>query len=238
MEISIGLAFLAGLASFLSPCVFSLVPAYIGYLSGRSVAISGENLPGSKVQTFTHGIAFVLGFSLIFILLGVTASALGRFLYDIRFWLAKIGGVLIILFGLHMTGILRIPFLEYDLRPQTRIDVRRSYFSSALMGIFFSAGWSPCVGPVLGAILTLALNGGSVSDGVKLLSAYSAGLAIPFLLAALGIGWVTAILKRYRKTMHYVEIAMGVILIGVGVMLILGTFEQLARFGLWVDFGL
>ncbi|GAP14746.1 cytochrome c biogenesis protein [Longilinea arvoryzae] len=238
MEVTIGLAFLAGLASFLSPCVFSLVPAYIGYLSGRSVAISGENLPGSKVQTFTHGIAFVLGFSLIFVLLGVTASVLGRFLYDIRFWLAKIGGVVIILFGLHMTGILRIPFLEYDLRPQTRIDVRRSYFSSALMGIFFSAGWSPCVGPVLGAILTLALNGGSVSDGVKLLSAYSAGLAIPFLLAALGIGWVTTVLKRYRKAMHYVEIVMGVILILVGVMLILGTFEQLARFGLWVDFGL
>ena len=137
-----------------------------------------------------------------------------------------------------MTGIFRIPFLEYDLRPQTRIDVRRSYFSSAMMGVFFSAGWSPCVGPVLGAILTLALNGGSISEGVKLLSAYSAGLAIPFLLAALGIGWVTAVLKKYKKVMHYVEIVMGIILVIVGVMLLLGTFEQLARFGLWVDFGL
>lgn len=238
MEVTIGLAFLAGLASFLSPCVFSLVPAYIGYLSGRSVVLEGERLPGSRLQTFTHGLAFVLGFSVIFILLGVTASVLGRFLYDVRFWLAKIGGVIVIIFGLHMTGVLRIPLLEYDLRPQTKIDVRRSYFSSALMGIFFSAGWSPCVGPVLGAILTLALNGGSVSEGVKLLSAYSAGLAIPFLLAAIGIGWVSTILKRYRKTMHYVEIAMGIILIIVGVMLLLGTFEQLARFGLWVNFGL
>ena len=111
-------------------------------------------------------------------------------------------------------------------------------FSSAMMGVFFSAGWSPCVGPVLGAILTLALNGGSISEGVKLLSAYSAGLAIPFLLAALGIGWVTAVLKKYKKVMHYVEIVMGIILVIVGVMLLLGTFEQLARFGLWVDFGL
>lgn len=238
MEVSIGLAFLAGLASFLSPCVFSLVPAYIGYLSGRSVAISAENLPGSRLQTFAHGIAFVLGFSLVFILLGVTASALGRFLYDIRIWLARIGGVLIILFGVHMTGILRIPFLEYDLRPQTKIDARRGYFSSVLMGVFFSAGWSPCVGPVLGAILTLALNGGSISEGVKLLSAYSAGLAIPFLAAALGIGWVTTILKRYRKVTHFIEIAMGIILILVGVLLLLGAFEQLANFGLWVDFGL
>lgn len=238
MEVTLGLAFLAGLASFLSPCVFSLVPVYIGYLSGRSVAINDENLPSTRWQTFSHGIAFVLGFSIIFILLGVTASALGRLLYDIRFWLAKIGGVIVIIFGLHMTGIVRIPFLEYDLRPQTRIDVRRSYFSSALMGVFFSAGWSPCVGPVLGAILTLALNGGSIAEGVKLLSAYSAGLAIPFLLAALGIGWVGAILKRYRKAIRYIEIAMGVLLIAVGVMLLLGTFEQLARFGLWVNFGL
>ena len=237
-EVTVGLSFLAGLASFLSPCVFSLVPAYIGYLSGRSVAVSGDNLPNSKLQTFMHGLAFVLGFSVVFILLGVTASLLGSFLYDIRFWLAKIGGVIVIIFGLHMTGIFRIPFLEYDLRPQTRIDVRRSYFSSALMGVFFSAGWSPCVGPVLGAILTLALNGGAISEGVKLLSAYSAGLAIPFLFAALGIGWVTAALKKYKNVMHYVEIAMGIILVIVGVMLLLGTFEQLARFGLWVDFGL
>jgi cytochrome c-type biogenesis protein len=106
------------------------------------------------------------------------------------------------------------------------------------MGIFFSAGWSPCVGPVLGAILTLALNGGSITKGVQLLSAYSAGMAIPFLLAALGIGWVSTILRKYGKAMHYIEIGMGVVLVAVGVMLFLGTFEQLARFGFFVDLGL
>ncbi|MEN6408507.1 MAG: cytochrome c biogenesis protein CcdA [Anaerolineaceae bacterium] len=238
MNISIGLAFLAGLASFLSPCVFSLVPAYIGYLSGRSIAATNEDGRTNRWSTFTHGLAFVLGFSLVFVILGVAVSALGGLLYDIRTWLAKIGGVVVVLFGLHMTGILRIPFLEYDLRPQTQIDERRGYLSSALLGIFFSAGWSPCVGPVLGAILTLAFNGGSVASGVKLLTSYSAGLAIPFLLAALGIGWVTTLLRKYQKAMRVVEIVMGVVLIAVGVMLFLGTFEQLAQFGGWVDFGL
>jgi cytochrome c-type biogenesis protein len=159
-------------------------------------------------------------------------------LYSLRTWIAKIGGIVVVIFGLHMTGIIRIPFLEYDLRPQSSPDRNRGYIASVLMGIFFSAGWSPCVGPVLGAILTLALNGGSIAKGVKLLSAYSVGLAIPFLLAALGIGWVTTILRRYGKVMRYVEIVMGVILIVVGAMLFLGTFEQLARFGFFVDLGL
>jgi cytochrome c-type biogenesis protein len=117
-------------------------------------------------------------------------------------------------------------------------DRKLGYLSSALMGVFFSAGWSPCVGPVLGAILTLAFNGGDLTVGTTLLSAYSAGLGIPFLVAALGIGWVSTILKKYNKTMRYVEIAMGVILVIVGIMLFAGTFELLARYGLWVDFGL
>ncbi|HEX2978795.1 MAG TPA: cytochrome c biogenesis protein CcdA [Anaerolineaceae bacterium] len=242
MNITIGLAFLAGLASFLSPCVFSLVPAYIGYLSGRSMVTTrledGSEVGIGRWQTFTHGVAFVLGFSIVFVLLGVAAAALGGLLYDVSNILAKVGGVIVILFGLHMTGLLRIPFLEYDLRPKSQLDERRSYFSSALMGVFFSAGWSPCVGPVLGAILTLAMQGGSISTGVGLLSAYSAGLAIPFLLAALGIGWVTRTLRKYRKVMHYIEIAMGVILIIVGAMLFLGTFNLLSRYGLFFDFGL
>jgi cytochrome c-type biogenesis protein len=230
-NVSLGLAFLAGLASFLSPCVFSLVPAYIGYLGGR--AAGGESAKSNRWMTFTHGLAFVLGFSVVFIFLGVAASAFGGLLFDIRTWLAKIGGILVVIFGLHMIGVFRIPFLEYDLRVHSQVDPRWGYISSALMGVFFSAGWSPCVGPVLGAILTLALNGGSVLLGVKLLSAYSAGLAIPFLIAALGIGWVSIILRKYSKVMRYVEIAMGVLLVIVGLMLFLGTFELLARYGLF-----
>lgn len=233
-NVGIGLAFLAGLASFLSPCVFSLVPAYIGYLGGRSAGGESNN----RWTIFSHGIAFVLGFSIVFILLGITASALGNILYLAREWLTKIGGLVVVIFGLHMTGIIRIPLLEYDTRKQDLPDPKLGYLSSALMGIFFSAGWSPCVGPVLGAILTLSFTGGSVLLGATLLSAYSAGLAIPFLVAALGIGWVTVIIRKYNRTMRIVEIIMGILLIVVGTMLFLGTFEQLSRFGVFVDFGL
>ncbi|PWH11776.1 MAG: cytochrome c biogenesis protein CcdA [Anaerolineae bacterium] len=236
LNLSFGLAFLAGIASFLSPCVFALVPAYVGYLGGR--AAGGEADAENRWLTFTHGLAFVLGFSVVFVLLGVAASALGGLLYDLRIWLARIGGVIIVLFGLHMTGIFRISFLEYDTRVQTLPDPKLGYLSSALMGVFFSAGWSPCVGPVLGAILTFAMNGGSVVYGASLLSAYSAGLAIPFLLAALGIGWVTTILRKYGKVLRYVEIIMGILLVIVGIMLMFGVFNLLARYGLWVDFGL
>lgn len=233
---TMGLAFLAGLASFLSPCVFSLVPAYIGYLGGRSVALQSEIV--GKWRTVLHGIAFVVGFSLVFITLGVTASALGGFLVSFRDIIAKVGGVIVIIFGLHLIGIFRIPFLEYDLRYQSRQSERRGFITSLLMGVFFSAGWSPCVGPVLGAILMIALNGGSIAQGVVLLSAYSAGLAIPFLIAALGIGWVTTLLRKYGKVMRYTEIVMGVILVVVGVLLALGYLAQLSRFGVFVDFGL
>jgi cytochrome c-type biogenesis protein len=170
--------------------------------------------------------------------LGVATSAFGNLLFDLRYILAKVGGVVVVIFGLHMIGVFRIPFLEYDTRVQELPDPKLGYLSSALLGVFFSAGWSPCVGPVLGAILTLALNGGSVSQGASLLSAYSAGLAIPFLIAALGVGWVTTTLRKYGKVMRYVEIAMGVVLVIIGIMLFSGTFERLAQYGFWIDFGL
>lgn len=237
-NITIGLAFLAGLASFLSPCVFSLVPAYVGYLGGR--AVGGEATEGNRLLTFSHGLAFVLGFSIVFVTLGVASSAFGRLLFDLRFILSKVGGIIIIIFGLHMIGVFRIPLLEYDTRIQKVPDRKWGYLSSALMGVFFSAGWAPCVGPVLGAILTLALNGGSISTGVSLLSAYSAGLAIPFLLAALGIGWVSLTLRKYGKAIHYIEIAMGVVLVILGFMLFTGIFQRIAQAGqfFWIDFGL
>lgn len=236
-NLGLGLAFLAGLASFLSPCVFSLVPAYIGYLGGRSAAAS-DGAVENRWLTFSHGVAFVLGFSVVFVILGVATSALRGLLYGVQEWVAKIGGIVVVIFGLHMTHIIRIPFLDYDLRPQSKPQQQRGYVSSALMGVFFSAGWSPCVGPVLGAILTLSFVGGSVWRGASLLTAYSAGLAIPFLLAALGVGWVTTILRKYGKVMRITEIVMGVILIIVGVLLFLGTFETMARFGIFIDLGL
>jgi cytochrome c-type biogenesis protein len=240
-QVSVGLALLAGLASFLSPCVFSLVPAYVGYLGGLSTgAAANENDKPNRWVTFSHGLAFVLGFSVVFVLLGVAASFAGGMLFELRYWLSKIGGIVVIIFGLHMIGVFHIPFLAYDTRVQQAPDPKWGYLSSALMGVFFSAGWSPCVGPVLGAILTLAINGGSISLGATLLTAYSIGLAIPFLIAALGIGWVTTILRKYSKTMRYVEIAMGVILVIIGVMLFTGVFELIAQRGqfFYFNFGI
>jgi cytochrome c-type biogenesis protein len=180
-------------------------------------------------------VVFVLGFSVVFIIFGALAGALGALRTSITDILVKVGGVVVVLFGLHMTHILRIPFLDYDLRPQSQPDRSRGYISSALMGVFFSAGWAPCVGPVLGAILTLSFNQGGSLQGALLLAAYSAGLAIPFLLAATQVGWVTTIIRRYGKVMRYTEIIMGVVLIAIGVLLFMGKFGQLASLGNFID---
>jgi len=231
VNLGIWVAFIAGLASFLSPCVFSLVPAYISYLGGRSAA-SAQGSDSNRWLTLAHAIAFVLGFSTIFILLGLGASLLGGVLSQIMPLLTRIGGLIVIVFGLHMIGIFRIKWLEYDLRPQSTPDRNLGFISSYLMGIFFSAGWSPCVGPILGAILTLSFTGGSVSQGVVLLSAYSAGLAIPFLIAATQIGLVTTLMRRYRKAARYVEIGMGVLMVLIGLMLLFTQgFGPLATLG-------
>jgi cytochrome c-type biogenesis protein len=235
-DVTIGLAILAGLASFLSPCVFALVPVYVGYLGGR--AVGGESNSHNRWVTFSHGLAFVIGFSLVFILFNIIAAALGGMLLGVRTWLAKLGGIVVIIFGLHMIGVFRIPFLEYDVRIHSQADPRWGYLSSLLMGVFFSAGWAPCVGPILGSIMTFAANGGSIFRGILLGSAYSAGLAIPFLVAALGIGWVSTILHRYSRVMRITEIAMGVLLVVSGLLLFLGSFNILASFVPFVNFGL
>lgn len=226
-NLGLSIAFLGGLASFLSPCVFALVPAYVGYLSGRSVGVQDKN----RFYTLSHGLAFVLGFSTVFIVLGLGASAVGNLLYDLRPYLTRIGGVVVVLFGLHMTGIIRIPFLQYDVRRQEAPDRRYGYASSFLLGVFFSAGWSPCVGPILGTILTLSLSTGSLTQGFWLLVAYSIGLAIPFLIAAVEIGLVTEFIKKYGSVVRYIEIAMGIVMIIIGVLLFFGRFEQAASLG-------
>jgi cytochrome c-type biogenesis protein len=233
---SFGLAFLAGLASFLSPCVFALVPAYVGYLGGRSAASSANQIKSDTWNTVSHGFAFVIGFSIVFILLGLLSSVLGGLLYDFQWALSRIGGLIVIAFGVHLTGLFRIPFLDFDLRPQTQQQKNRSYFSSMLMGIFFSAGWSPCIGPILGAILTLAINGGSLWQGGLLLTSYSVGLAIPFLLAATQVSWVTFLVRRFGHISLWIERAMGVVLIILGVFLLSGRLSSLSSFGVFFDF--
>jgi cytochrome c-type biogenesis protein len=226
-NVSFGLAFLAGLASFLSPCVLSLVPAYVGYLSSRAMTTTGQ-VVANRWATLSHGLAFVLGFSVIFVALGATASAIGALLYDLQGILTRIGGLVVIVFGLHTMGVIHIPLLDYDTRRQQAPDARLGYLSSALMGVFFSAGWAPCVGPVLGAVLTMALSADGLNRGAVLLTAYSLGLGIPFLLAAAGIGNVSQALRRYGKYLKYVSIVTGIFMIIIGVMLFTNTLAYFA----------
>jgi cytochrome c-type biogenesis protein len=238
LTVSLWLAFAAGLVSFLSPCVLSLVPAYIGYLGGRSISVDPNRPEKNRWYTFLHGLFFVAGFSLIFIALGMAASAIGSLLYDVRGILERVGGIVIIIFGLQLSGLVRIKWLDYDLRPANRVEENRSYFSSLVMGILFSAGWSPCVGPVLGSIFTLAMNEGSMSEGFKLLFVYSAGFAIPFLIFAIAIDKISFHMSKLSKAAHILEIAMGVVLILVGLLVFFGLYRQLVRFGTPFDFGL
>jgi len=237
-EVSFGLAFLAGLASFFSPCVFSLIPAYVGYLSGQSLTQDQTDTKRIRWVTFLNGLAFVIGFSFVFISLGIAASALGQFFFQTRDILAKAGGVVMILFGLHMTGLIHIPFLDYEFRAQGKVRQGSNFLSSFLMGVLFSAGWSPCVGPTLGLILTLAIERANIGQGVLLLSFYSMGMAIPFLASALGVGWVTQILHKHSKAMRFAQVVMGVLLIIVGMMLFLGLYQRLISFDTLIDFGL
>jgi cytochrome c-type biogenesis protein len=228
-SVSFGLALLAGFVSFLSPCVLSLVPAYLVYLSSRSITAEGMAI-GNRRETFTHGLAFVLGFSVVFITLGAAAGAAGVLLFNLRDVLTKVGGVIVILFGLHTLGIIQIPFLDYDTRKARPPDRRWGYLSSSLMGVFFSAGWSPCVGPVLGAVLTLALTANAVGQGVFLLAGYSIGLGIPFLLTAAGVGRVSELLKRHGRVLHYANIVTGVLLMLIGILVFTGSLEALANY--------
>jgi len=226
-NVPLGLAFLAGLASFISPCVLSLVPAYVGYLGSRAVVSTGQ--PGEhRWATFTHGLAFVLGFSVFFISFGAAASFIGVLSYNLQEPLTRIGGLVVIVFGLHTMGVIRLPFLDYDTRRRQAPDPKLGYLSSALMGVFFSAGWAPCIGPILGALWTMALSAGTVNHGIVLLTAYSAGLGIPFLLAAAGLTNVSVLLRRLRPYMRYISIATGLFLILIGVMLFTNTMTRFA----------
>lgn len=236
--VTLGLAFVAGIASFASPCVLALVPIYIGYLGGQS---AGKK-PATRWTTFIHGVFFVVGFSLVFVTLGVAVSALGTLLYDIREWLERVGGVVVLVFGLHTVGVIHISFLDWDRRFNVKFGQKVGYLPSFLMGIFFSAGWTPCVGPVLGAVLMLALNVGQAMQGAILLCAYSVGMAIPFLAAALGVGWASGMMARYGKAIRVVEIVTGLLLATAGVLMILGVmgrvFAQWAGLGFLTEFGL
>lgn len=221
--LGLAVAFLAGLLSFLSPCVLPLVPSYVGFLTGMSL----PELTSRRRLALAHAVCFVLGFSLIFILLGASATALGRALKYYQVWLTRAGGVLIIAFGLYCLGVIRIGALQMERRVQLQ-DKPVGFLGSALVGMAFGAGWTPCIGPILGAILGLATAESDVSRGMLLLAAYSAGLAVPFLLAALAVDSFLEWFQRFRKYIPWVMRVSGVLLIAVGVLLVTGEFTRLA----------
>ncbi|MDE3090430.1 MAG: cytochrome c biogenesis protein CcdA [Chloroflexota bacterium] len=216
------LAFGAGLLSFLSPCVLPMVPIYLGYLSGA--AVTAEGIVTARRNAVAHAGAFVLGFTLIFVAIWSALSVLTVILTKTD--LAHIGGVILIVFGIHFIGIIRIPFLYQE----ARVEVRNrplGYPTSLLTGMAFAAGWTPCIGPTLSGVIALATQEATVLQGTGLLLAYSAGLGIPFILVAFGLGSASQFLKRFSPHLRKVEIASGVLLLIMGTMLLTDTFQLL-----------
>jgi cytochrome c-type biogenesis protein len=217
-SVGVAVAFSAGLFSFLSPCVLPLFPSYVSFITGMSVGdLTGDLGASARRRVLLHALAFVLGFSLVFVALGASLSAASQALFRYREAIRIIGGALIIIFGLYIAGVLRIGFLGRTASVQIR-EKPAGYIGSFIVGVTFAVGWTPCVGPILGAILSLAGTAETVARGVGLLVAYSAGLGVPFLLSALALGPFLKAFKRYRRFIPTVERAAGVLLVIVGVL--------------------
>ncbi len=256
------IAFLAGVLSFISPCVLPLVPAYISYLgvrAGQQTSLENENpkrgqISANRVTLFLHGLMFVAGMSFVFVFFGLAVNTglrlVGVSTYDIQIWTAKLGGVLVIIFGLHVLGIFgwiisqlvkrtssessagrmlqRIQAVLYaDTRHQMKRDERRGYVGSLLMGVFFAAGWTPCIGPIYGSILTFATNV-SASGAIVPLLAYSFGIGLPFLLAAIGLDTIKPLFRAIQKRMKVVELVSGLLLIFMGFLLLTGRIAEIS----------
>ncbi len=226
--LSMGTAFFAGILSCVSPCTLPLMPAYLSYITGISVdQFSAEMSSVARRQVLFNAIAFVLGLSIIFTLLGASASALGNFLLVYQDWLARIGGVIIIIFGLHILGILRIGFLEQEKRLDFTKRRASGYFGSVIMGASFGVGWTPCVGPILGVILTMAAQTSSIAAGMLLLFIYAMGMSLPYILAGLMIGRLFDLIKGLGRHMSKVNAVSGVLVIFMGLLVFGGQFLQI-----------
>jgi cytochrome c-type biogenesis protein len=217
------IAFVAGLLSFLSPCVLPLIPSYVSFLTGMSV----DDAAVQRRTALAHAGFFVLGFSLIFLTLGATATALGRLFQYYQEWIARVGGVIIALLGLYLLGVFRLGFLAREARVQFR-NKPVGFLGSVVVGAAFGAGWTPCIGPILAGILGLAATRDSVAEGMWLLGAYSAGLAVPFLPAAAAVDRFLAWFKRFRGYIVWVERIAGALLVVLGLLLATGYFTILS----------
>jgi cytochrome c-type biogenesis protein len=223
---SVGVLFAlsAGVLSFLSPCVLPLVPSYLSFVTGMNLDELQES--PDRAHVLTHSVLFVSGFTAVFVTLGATASFLGAFAFAYKAWLARLGGVLIIVLGLHLLGLFRIGPLMREKRVQLS-DKPEGFIGTIGVGAAFAAGWTPCIGPVLGSIMTLAATRETIWSGVGLLFVYSVGLAIPFLLAALALDRFLTTFRRFRSWIPWMERASGALLIALGLLLVTGSFTLL-----------
>jgi len=232
-DISILLAFSAGLLSFLSPCVLPLVPAYVSYLTGSSIEELKDGK--AKLSTLYKSFGFVLGFSIVFILMGVSITSLGKLLITHKDLFRKIGGTLIVVFGLHTLGVFKLKLLYREKR-FLYFDKIKGPFSSVIMGMAFAAGWTPCIGPILSSILIYATSMNSVGKGVLLLVMYSLGLAVPFILTAMAIESFAQQFRKFSKYLPIVSTISGFLMIIIGVMIFTNKLSILSQYTNFINF--
>lgn len=226
-------AFIAGILTFLAPCTLPLVPGYLGFISGVSLEDLNDPTKTKRIRRkiFLNGLFFILGFSAVFIVLGTLAGLAGQALFPYRVWLGRIGGIFVILFGLFMLNVLKIPFLSKEVQIKAPAFFKRgNALNSLVLGSAFGLGWTPCVGPILGSILTLAAASTTVSQGAILLSVFSLGLSVPFLVITLTIGSASAYLKRISKYLNVVSAIGGLFLIFLGILLLTN------KLGVWIGY--
>src|SRR3989344_4482252 len=218
-------AFLGGLVSFLAPCVLPIIPGFLAYLAGTSTVETGPK----RKEIFINSIFFVIGFSVVFAILGVLLNTLlENIAYDVQTWLSRIGGVMIIFFGLYLVGLIKIPFLEKEYKFGVKTKFKSRYFTSFLFGLAFAAGWTPCVGPALGVILGLAAT--APGSAFLLLLTYALGLGIPFLIVGAFTGQATEFINRHIVGLKYLNIVFGVILLALGVLIFTQKLALIANF--------
>ncbi|HEX6053772.1 MAG TPA: cytochrome c biogenesis protein CcdA [Gemmatimonadaceae bacterium] len=224
-SVGIAIAFTAGLLSFLSPCVLPLIPSYVTFITGLSL----EDVTRARRAALVHSLLFILGFTIIFVALGATATALGQLLGYQRAWISRIGGILIIVFGLYMLGVFNVSLFSRERRVHIA-DKPVGYLGTLLVGIAFGAGWTPCIGPILGSILTYAASAADLSRGLWLLLAYSLGLAVPFLVSAVAVERFLDFFTRMKRQMVWITRVSGVLMIAVGVLMVTNYFTILATY--------
>ncbi|HEY8497437.1 MAG TPA: cytochrome c biogenesis protein CcdA [Limnochordales bacterium] len=231
-QVTFPLAFVAGLVSFVSPCVLPLIPAYVTFLAGAGLEGLEADDPARRRRLVLNGVFFVLGFSAVFVAMGLGASALGRFLVGNLPILRRVGGLVVIAFGLYMMGVLRVLFLDRERRVQAPVR-SPGPLNSLLLGATFAAGWTPCIGPVLASVLVLAGTAATATQGGLLLLTYAAGLAVPFLVVTLSLDRMRTVLRRLLPYSERIRFASGALLVVLGVMLYTNTFVLLNSYFNW-----